>query len=198
LEEKVAPTPNVNTHRFSISYTVDGLTHKVQHWCKAVESGGDMYMVSTDETLMLFDTYVGQWDTYFGPCLPADAEGAGAVLYERVEGTFVPVAAADWTPSPSVHALVKASGIYITYRDIQQVRMNLVFEEMWYPVPYLTRSYTGITDAAWAAFVISQLGTVDSTHLGGFVRSLAGNPQNVFKSFVVDTNEKLRRKRGLK
>ena len=194
----MAPTPNVNTHRFSISYIVDGLTHKVQHHCHAVDVAGTMHLVAHDDTEMDFDTYLALWNTKFGPCLPASTTGAGAILYERVEQAYVPVASGTWSPTVSVHAAIKAEAIQATYKDITNVRSNMVFTEMWWPIPYLTRAYSGITDSDWAEFIINQLGSTDFNDIGGYVRSLAGNPLGTFKSFVVDTNEKLRRVRGLK
>lgn len=194
----MAPTPNVNTHRLSLTYVIALMTHKIQFWVNAFETGGVFYLRAFNGSSPDFADAVSEFSNKLFPVFPASTAGGAATLYERVEGAFVPVATTSFSGTPdAAHTTTPATQAYLTFVDTQQVKSHIVISEPGFTVPYKTLAGGAMPSTNFDAFLDDVLDVSDG-HIGDIIASLAGNPLGVFKSVVGDTNEKLRRMRGLK
>lgn len=194
----MAPTPNLNTHLLQVRYVIEGMTHKLQFHCDAAESGGSFFLL--DPLLgpsKLWTLWVTGMTDLLQAALPTGATAAGATLYERVEGTLVPVSSGTWTCTPTGGTRILANGMVATWRDSQNKLMRLTLLETGFGGPL---KYTTIGDipAGGMHDFIEGMNDQSVEYLGRYWRSLNSNLSQSFISCISDTNEKLRRLRGLK
>lgn len=194
----MAPTPNLNTHLLQMRYTIQGMTHKLQFHCSAAESGGEFFLL--DPLLgpsRGWDLWINDVAAILQGTLPTGSTAAGATLYERVEGMLVPVATGTFSITPAGGTAILANGMVATWRDSQNKLLRLTLLETGFggPVKYTT---IGDIPAGGMHDFIEGMSDISAEQIGRYWRSLSSNMQQTFISCISDTNEKLRRLRGLK
>jgi len=194
----MAPTPNVNTHLLQIKYVISGMTHKLQFHCQATEADGFFYLIDPlggENTLWTY--WLGQVTTALEGALPVGTTSAGASLFEWVDGQLVLRDSSTWTCTPGAATVILANGMVATWRDVDNklVRITLLETGFGGPVKYTN---AGDIPAGGMHDFIEAMDNHDAGEIGRYWLSRAGNHAHAFISCISDTNEKLRRIRGLK
>lgn len=194
----MAPTPNLNTHLLQVRYVIQGMQHKLQFHCSAAESSGAFYLL--DPLLgpsALWTTWLQDMADELGPAVPTGTTSAGATLYERVEGMLVPVDASTYTLTPAGGTAILANGMVATWRDAQNTLMRLTLLETGFGGPTKFTTIGDIPSGGMHDF-LEAMDLDGAGLLSRYWHSLNGNVVKSFISCISDTNEKLRRLRGLK
>jgi len=195
----MAPTPNVNTHLMQLRYTISALTHKLQFHVNAVYESATWKLIAHDDTHTDWKDVIDFFDDFLGPLLPVGSTAAGATLFAWSSGSLLPVDAYSYALTPGAGPVWVGFGETYFMRDENMKAMKAaVMSEN------ISACYKATSTAAIGALfgpaedMAEELLNLDPAHFGAYWYSLAGGYAKSFTSWVTDSNEKLRRIRGVK
>jgi hypothetical protein len=198
-EVNVTPTPNVNSHLMQLRYTIDALTHKMQFHVEAVYESSEWRLIGHDDTHTDWKDVVDAFDDVLGGIMPVGTTPAGATLFQWSSGSLVPVEAYGYALSPGADAVQVGFGEVYYCRDaaMKAMKVNALSEHISACLKATSLGGVAALSVAAGAFA-AELMNDASDGFGNFWRSLAGGKATTFISWVTDSNEKLRRIRGVK
>lgn len=195
----MAPTPLGVTHRLTLFYTSLLLPHQVHFHVDAFPTllfasgwgitGWDLINTDVQDLADLcFNGFKAQYkagNTSFDGW-ELDEWDAGAWVYRAAGGTTV-TPTGTGTNSPGMQFVV-------TIKDDHNKFMRWIMQESEVPLPFKASGNTAvIANEPFAGSLISNV----SPDAGNWVRSRGGNKLQRCISFVVSTNRKTRRRRGI-
>lgn len=197
-------TPLSALWRAVFKYTVSGIQHVTRFYCDAAPgagaSGYDITMRSGAPNVDFTTVEVAFWTdirNFYTASYPVTFDQS--TLEQRIGISWFPVYAqvASTVPSGSGPSIL-GTGVIVSLRDTTFKPMKVYIQESSKIVPEKTTLPTG-WDANWDAFLLSLTtpGATPGDHLWDWIVGRSGNYVGSFVSAVSDTNDELRRARGL-
>lgn len=199
------PTPILATHKAVFKYTVGALQHKAQMYCNAIASldpSGYDLVGRPGSTNVGFSTVVDPFYTAIAPFFTlADVTFDQAELWQRVGSTYVFVDAETTAVTPTLGGFFQpATGFDVVGKVTSNSTEHFYIYEGPFGIAAKITSYGGASANVKA--LINYLFNVAG---GGFAYdayswrvSRGGFYAHRWLAGVIDTNEKLRRMRGIK
>lgn len=197
------PTPISATHRISVSYTVSLFTHTQRHLCDAVvgsgASGFDL-LPRPGFSAVDVDAAAQALGNRMGPFLPAGSAFAGYVLEELVSGEYIPQFSGSISAAVGVGTFRPAFGYVIVGKSSDNRTVQIPTYEGDYGTPTKVSNYASLApaDKLYVDFFFNVTGTAGDTWAYNWKRSRGDLFMRRWLAIVIDSNEKLRRKRHIK
>lgn len=199
------PTPIFATHKMVFKYTVAGMQHKAQMYCDAVASADPMGYdlvgrpavgnVGVSTVIDPFFTAVANLFTL------ADTTFDVAELWKRVGTTYVFLASAVPTVSPALGGFYQpATGFDVVGKASSNSTFHFYVYEGPFGIATKITSYAGASANVKLLinYLFNAAGTATAVMAWNWRVSRGGFFAGRWLAGVIDTNEKLRRMRGIK
>jgi hypothetical protein len=201
----MGPTPITATHLAVAHYTVGALAHKIQMYCDAVgstdPSGFDLIGRASLGNVG-FSTLADPLFTVLAPFFTAvDVVFQDLQLFVRVGTTYIPLYTQATTVTPSLGGFFQpATGFDVVGKDKNNRNFHFYIYEGPFGIATKIVSYAGAS--ANVKGLIDYLFHVGNTAVAtdayNWRRSRGDKESDRWLAGVIDTNEKLRRLRGIK
>jgi hypothetical protein len=199
------PGPLTPTFRLVFNYTVSNLAHKAQLYCDCVASGDvsgfDVHQRASLGDAAVSDVSDALWG-YMAPFFKSTDTQFGSVIVQERTGTiwnFVGSYSTAVTPSGST-AFAPAFGFVVSMKSVGNQNMPFSMYEGPFGSPSKTISFGALSGAAQD--LIDALTNTNGGAVSGdpynWRLSRSGGYAGRWIAEIVDTNEKLRRIRGIK
>lgn len=198
------PTPITATHKVIWHYTVDNLAHKQQMYCEAIPSAdpSGFSLAVQSGTPQGFSTVVDPYFTLLAPFFEAAVTGfSSAELWVRVGTIYSFLVSVTTTVAPSgTAAYNKAMGFDIVGKDADNKNLHAYiyegafgFSDKWVSLAGQPAGVVSLVNA-----LLNATSTPAATAPWFWRQSRGGIYGKRWLAGVIDTNEKLRRIRGIK
>lgn len=201
----MAKQPLTVGYRITFLYTIDGIQHRCHNYCELVSSGDSLgYNVvvrpgySNAGLSGIISPFFNIFKSYLDPAV---ASFDGIEVHQRSGTNWVFLLAAATTVVPTGSSgYEKANGFCVSLKDTDNLRLPAYLFEGTFGSANKNTAYAGLGTGEKA--IIDYFGAVGSAGFNVYAyawrRSQNGKFVQRWLADVIDTNEKLRRLRGIK
>lgn len=195
-------TPLTATHRFTMSYVVDGFTHIKRSYCKRQDPliGGPAVLDRNGSLIDVVDAAQGLWDT-FSQSLETTVPPPAVLFEERSGSLWLPVAAATVTGSgSSTNGVRLASQYTLVVRDTAFKKIRATWLE--FSEAYVGHSPSGLGISTTLDVIANNYNGAGAIANHPFLWEKSRGDNYILASGAIaggtlDLNDKIKRRRGL-